>query len=361
MRFLSKSFVLASVFLGVLPSSPALASTAGSDIVIIREDEVIEEDLYSAGYRIDVHGRIEGDLLAAAVGEVFIDGSVTGSVTAIAKKVTITGVVEGSVRVLAQEVIIDGAVIGGDLAATAWKVNSHGEIGRDVFVFARELTLGGTVARMVKGNQHRTTLEGQFLGDVETQTGKLIMVEGTRIAGDLYYAGDPVVIGSFDGVEGSVVKRNALPMNIRIRAMILFGGTLAILLGLLGGLLVIWLGRNSVTKASERLGSRPGAAFVWGLALVLSPFVVGALVVTRLVTASPEAAFPAALVMIPILVILFSFLAVAVALAPITVAAGLGGLIIKEKSIFARFLLGYLILVVLLIVPFLGGLTILVV
>ncbi len=105
MRSRSRHRLLAAVVvLLLLIPVAAAARLTQSDLVLVRADDVVTEDLYAAGNRISIEGRIEGDLIAAAFEEVVISGEVTGDVTVVAGRVTITGTVGGSVRVAAGSV-----------------------------------------------------------------------------------------------------------------------------------------------------------------------------------------------------------------------------------------------------------------
>jgi cytoskeletal protein CcmA (bactofilin family) len=116
--------LLLVVLVVLLAPLPARAETTQSDLVLIREDDVVTEDLYAAGNTVQISGRIEGDLVASAFGELRIDGTVEGDVTVIASRVVIAGVVDGSVRVTAPEVVIEGS-IGDDLVVSGAGRHHH--------------------------------------------------------------------------------------------------------------------------------------------------------------------------------------------------------------------------------------------
>ena len=112
MRSRSRRRLLVAVARLLVLSIPiaAAARLTQSDLVLVRADDVVTEDLYAAGNRITIEGRIEGDLIAAAFEEVVISGEVTGDVTVVAGRVTITGTVGGSVRVAAGRVEVGGSI-----------------------------------------------------------------------------------------------------------------------------------------------------------------------------------------------------------------------------------------------------------
>ncbi|MGH9194113.1 MAG: polymer-forming cytoskeletal protein, partial [Acidimicrobiia bacterium] len=100
MRFRSSgTLLIAALFLLMLLPLPAHAELTQSDLVLVQADDVITEDLYAAGNRVQVDGRVEGDLYAAAFSEVKITGEVTGDVVVVASRLVISGRVGGSVRV----------------------------------------------------------------------------------------------------------------------------------------------------------------------------------------------------------------------------------------------------------------------
>ena len=71
----SRALFLVLVASGVLVVSalPAVgAETANSEFVIIREDDVLEDDLYAGAIKVVIEGVVDGDLIAFAGEEVVI-------------------------------------------------------------------------------------------------------------------------------------------------------------------------------------------------------------------------------------------------------------------------------------------------
>ena len=99
--------VLIAASVPVLGLPAAAAETANSEFVIIREDDVVADDLYAGAIRVVVEGRIDGDLIAFAAEEIVINGSVGGSVVAVTPRVVVTGSVNGSLRTVASSVSVD--------------------------------------------------------------------------------------------------------------------------------------------------------------------------------------------------------------------------------------------------------------
>ena len=134
---------------GLLVLSIPIAASARltqSDLVLVRADDVVTEDLYAAGNRISIEGRIEGDLVAAAFEEVVISGEVTGDVTVVAGRVTITGTSVGR--------FVSGSPAWSRSAARSLKILPWlrgrrwsippGRVGRDLINWGRHGRIGGT-------------------------------------------------------------------------------------------------------------------------------------------------------------------------------------------------------------------------
>src|SRR6266508_2493864 len=81
----------------------------GAEEIIIPAGETVRHDLYAAGSRVRIDGRVEGDLFAAAE-QLDINGSVDGDVFAAGNRVSIAGQVAGDLRTAAASVLIAGNV-----------------------------------------------------------------------------------------------------------------------------------------------------------------------------------------------------------------------------------------------------------
>ena len=207
MRSRSRRRLLAVVLL-VLMSIPlaAAARLTQSDLVLVRADDVITEDLYAAGNRVAIEGRIEGDLIAAAFEEVVISGEVTGDVTVVAATVTITGTVGGSVRAAAVRVAIGGS-IAEDIAAASWAttVSGEGSIGRDLINWGRLGNVAGAIDRDLTGRFSRLSLDGQVGGSVDVNVGSLVIGPAAAVKGDVAYRSVREADVNSGAINGSVV------------------------------------------------------------------------------------------------------------------------------------------------------------
>lgn len=337
---------------------PAIAAeTANSQIVIVREDDIIADDLYAGAIRVIVRGRIEGDLIAFSSEEVIIEGSVGGSVMAVSPRVRVEGVVEGSLRAAAPSVsvtgtvggdvvvaavdldLLEGSFVDGEALAWVWSMRSLGSLG----------SLSGTMRSLELG--------GESAGDIDVSVGNLRIVEPLEVGGDLGYRSDNEAEGlELAEVGGVVVDKTPLPANIRIRALFLFLRFLLILFLTMTALSVSWGWPETTRAAVSGVTSAPLASWVRGAIVFFFPLFLVALAALILALAPPAASFPLLAVLVPL------FLAAAGAVGAVALVAGipaagwLGSRIFPRLSIHGAVLAGSVIAGVVWLIPVIGWL-----
>lgn len=336
----------------LVPQSPASAEVLQSDYVLVREEDSIGEDVYAAGNRVEVDGRIDGDLMAAAFEEVRIDGTVTGSVVAVAARVVIAGDVGGSVRAAARQVVVEGRVAG-DVLAGAWSVTvaPGSSIGRDLLLGAWSARSEAEVGRRVEGQVRRLTLGGAVSADVAVAVRRLEVLDGTAIGGDLAYRSESAAEVGEAAIEGSLIHERPLPPNVRLRAIRLLALLLAVIASMVLGLVVIWVAPDRAQAMVGATRSHPFRAVGWGAGLAAVP--VGLALAAGLIVglSPPEAGIPLLVVLGPLVAAAFSLLLLGLVLAPVPVAAAAGRVLGRPRSLYSAFVRGYLLLLVLLVVP----------
>lgn len=359
----SRSRALVGVVLAVvillLSAAPALAAeTANSEFVIIRTDDVLEDDLYAAAIKVSVEGTIDGDLVAFAAEEIVIDGVVRGSVLAVAPKVTVNGLVEGALRVSGGSLWLDGTV-SRDVVVTALEVQlgEDSSVERDVLAWAVDMTALGHVGRSLEGTQGSLALAGRVDGDVDVSVGRLEVVDDLVVGGDLDYRSSRDAEGlDMADVGGAIVHKAPLPPNIRVRALGLFGRALAVIFLTISALGVAYGWPRRTGRAVSQTREAPLKSWAAGGLIMLSPFViagVGALIVAL---APSSASFPLLAIMMP-LVLASTGLVLALALVAGVPAAGrLGSVIFRGLGLSGAVLAGSLILGMLWLIPLVGWL-----
>jgi cytoskeletal protein CcmA (bactofilin family) len=157
-----RRIVLGLTLLGVmafgLAGSLWAADFRGGETVIIAQDEVIDDDLFVSGGRIEVNGTVKGDLFASG-NEVVINGTVEGSLAIAGRTLQANGQVAGS-------------VYGGGYALT---LGPGAKVGRNLYFggFSLETEAESSIGRSLYAGDYQTLLNGQVTHDVVVSSGAL--------------------------------------------------------------------------------------------------------------------------------------------------------------------------------------------
>lgn len=352
-------FVLGAALSIGLALPAAAAEIESSDLLIITEDTVFTGDLYAAANRVLVRGTIEGDLFALAGQEVSIEGEVTGSVTALAPDVKVSGIIGGSLRVASPSVEISGE-IRGDVVAVAFgiELQSGGEVGADLIMWAWNAGSHGSVSEDVEGSQRRLELSGDVAGNIRVSAGRMSVVDDLQVGGDMTYRSGNEAVGiDLANVDGVVVQQTPVPPNIRVRALALAAKILvAIVLSAMA--LVIssaWPERSE--RALAGLEAAPLRSFFTGAAVVLSPALVLVVAIAVLAFAPSSTALPLVAALIPILFALMGIVLVAGLFAGIPAVAWIGARIKKQTTVAGAVAIGSVVVAILWLIPVVGWIT----
>lgn len=351
----SRRLLLVAAIL-VLLSIPIVAAgrLTQSDLVLVRADDVVTEDLYAAGNRITIEGRIEGDLMAAAFEEVVISGEVTGDVVAVAGKVTITGTVGGSVRVSTGLVEVGGS-IGEDLAAVSWEtvIGPNGVIGRDLINWGRIGRIDGSVQRDLIGRFSRLALDGHVGGSVDINVTTLVIGATAAIEGDVAYRSTHEAEVNSSIIGGSVIQRTPLPANVRVRALQLLTVILVMFILTATGLLLAtaWPEQFESTMTAAARGWRTWLA---GLGVLVSPLIAAGILGFMLGISPSAAALPLVIILLPVVLGLGGLVLLAALFGVIPAAGAVGRVVIRRKaSPAAAVLLGMFLVGIVVLIPLL--------
>lgn len=351
------SLALTSVVAVIALPLPAVAQRVQSNVVLVRSDDVIREDLYAAGNTIIVSGVIEGDLVAVAFDSIRIDGVVEGDVVAVSTRVEITGRVDGAVRVAAGSVSVDGDV-GDDLfiGALGAQTGVGSSVGRDVLVWSRTAEMLGSVGRDIEGTQRSTRVGGSVEGDVDVTTSALALLPGLRVGGDVRYTSqsEAVIAGSVE-IDGVTTQVETLPANVRVRAVRLLALFVATLAALGIGLAILWAVPGRSISAAQTLVRAPVRSLAWGIGVASVPAALVIVTGGIVAVTSLSAAGPVILVLIPVAVGLASILFLGLLSTPVPLALAAGSRLKPGWSTYARFVVGFPLLVIVWLLPWIGG------
>ena len=353
LAFLAAVSLTLPLVLGASDSSDVLAARASADVVLVRVDETVDEDLYAGGNTITIEGTIEGDLIVFAFELLEVSGTVEGDIIGYASTARINGSVGGSVRLVSGNLSAAGE-IEGDLMAIAWSVATEATIGRDLLTWSRSLRVGGEVGRDVEGQTYGTAVIDATVGrEVEISVNGLRVTGATSIRQDLAYrSAATATVDEAATIGGTIIRRSPLEPNISVRAVRLVGASLGVLAFLWLGLLAIWLMPSTLRLAVESIKGELSRSFFVGFGAAVTPIALLAAVIAIAVTAPPELALTILAVAAPFGLVVLAVFMVAMILAPVPVAIVIGRAIAgRHRSAFGAYLIGALVLAVTLVIP----------
>ena len=346
-------FFSALVF-GASPSA-ALDLRWDEHTIAIASGEVLEDTLVASAETIDIDGTVKGDVVAFA-DRVTIRGVVEGNVFAGAREVLVTGRVDGSLHMGCGRCDLEGEVtgnlyIGGEDVTVA----DTGRIGRDAHLFGRGIRMDGSSARDLTAAGERVEIRGGVGRTARTHSERLTVFDEATIGGDLIIevadnGGAEVAEGAEIGGEVSETRiehdmhdRRSpwLTGGFYMRAFVFLVS--AFLVGMLLHALVPGLFRGVLATSSDFVRCL-GFGFV---ALIATPILLLLCAIT--------------VVGIPI-AILGSFVYLTVLFVSMIVVAALVGSAIlgadsdSAQSFGAALLLGLVVVVAVMNIPFVGGL-----
>ncbi len=265
---------LLGILLGLTFAVPVGAiEEAVSDLVLIRAEDVVSDDLLAGGNIIRIKGTIEGDLVATAFEVIEIEGTVTGDVLALAPRLIIRGEVLGSVRSMAASTVIEGFV-GGDVLTASGRLTVDGEVLGDIHAWALDMAAAGDLGEDLTLRALRARVSGAVRGDLEGTIRRLAIDEGAVIGGDVVVRGK-IDLADSASIGGSARTPTSRAVPLQARAYGVVGLLVLLSLWSLAGPAVQrwapgWLdlhleGRSTVRWLLWGAGSVLGLAILVGL------------------------------------------------------------------------------------------------
>jgi cytoskeletal protein CcmA (bactofilin family) len=222
---------------------------------------------------------------------------------------------------------------------------AKGQTARDIVIVDGPVRIDGHVTGDVFAIAGRVRISGTVDGDVVTVANRLRLLEGARVKGDVSYGDEKPVVASGAQVDGKIKKvKNKVGVGAFAWAIGLIIWLAVTGSALILGILVVAVTPRAMEAAWEVAGARTGATIAMGAGLFLG-FPIVALIVAATVIGIPLAA-----------VLLLAVLPL-YALGYVTSAWILGRRILTgRRDRFVPFLIGLVILRVIALIPFLGGL-----
>ena len=301
-------------------------------IYLLVEDDLQDEDAYVATDTGRIEGTVDGDLVIAA-GNLDIDGVVTGDVLVVSSgSVVIRGHVGGAVRGVARTVIVEETgVIGDDLAVAAVTTRVHGSVGRDAIIFGGRFELTGSIGRDIHGRFVRGDLNGVIARNVDIATSSLDVGPNADVGGSLLYRSNRSANRDPAAVIGGQFDRLSPRPSFFVDVWWTMANIMGLLAFLFTGIVVLWLMRDTSTRAVNAIAKRPWRTLALGLgALILIPVVIATFVVT--------------IVGVPLAVFLSLLYLLGFFLGPVPAVAAAGARLRRGRgSVFGAFVLGTIV------------------
>jgi cytoskeletal protein CcmA (bactofilin family) len=339
----------------VFAAAPVLAfDSRGGDTVTVSQDEVVDGDLYVIGRNIIIDGTVNGDIFGAGQ-TITINGTVNGGITLAGQTLTVNGQVLHGVRLAGQTITVNNS-IGRDLAAAGNILNVGGtaKIADDLVLAVGTAYISGHVNGNVKGGGGEVTLNNEVGGNVELKVDKLTITSTANIEGDLVYTSEnEAIIQSGARLGGStthnVPEKPAAPSPLAG----IKGKLLGFLMILVIGLIIILLATGRISAMADSIQTKPWPSLGWGaLALFVTPIAALVVIIT--------------IIGLPVGLIALVLYGIAVYLSQIPIGFLIGRLIIRRNGeiesrglMIGALALGLAILLVLGLIPYVGGLVML--
>jgi cytoskeletal protein CcmA (bactofilin family) len=280
-----------------LPTAVA-SEVRSDDIVRIKSDEVINDDLILAGNKVIIDGVVKGDVIAFGQA-VTVNGTIEGDLMAAAQVITVDGEVTDDLRAGGMALVINGTV-GDEVLFGGFSLESGPEssIGGDLLMGGGQALIDGQLAGDINAGLGGLQIAGQVGGNVEVEVGEpgpgpspatfmasnpnmppmpavptgLTIEEGASIAGDLSYRSPAPAQVDETAIAGEVsfVQQEVQPGETFNFGNWLWDQIQRLLRLLLVGALVLWLAPVFMGEASQKVQQRLWASLGWG---VLTPFI----------------------------------------------------------------------------------------
>lgn len=343
------SLLLSSIFL--LIAAPALAAHSNNrnSTSVLAAGTTINQDYFAAAGVTQLSGTINGDAYLAG-GQVEVDGTINGDLLAAGGTITVSGKVTGSLRVAGGTVIVSGdvgrniTVAGGSVEITR-AANVHGSL----LAAGGNVTINGPIGTNIKVGSGNVTINGPIGGNVEAGVSQLHLAAGADIKGNLtYLSNNDLTKDSGAKVAGTITKRTPPQRQVNHGFVVFF--KLAQLLSLLLiGLILLKLFPGFTNRAGQQLKASPWTALGLGFAaLILVPIAVILLGIT--------------LIGLPLGLIVLALYLIDLYLAPIIVAIEGGELLTKslgsDTGRYLAFVIGIVLYWLLTLVPIIGPLVV---
>jgi len=303
-------------------TTPALAFDGrGGEDVVIKANEIVNDDLYVGANTFVLEGTVKGDLIVFAK-TITINGTVEGDLIAAGQSVVINGTVADDARIAGAGLQLgENASIGGDLvsAGASLEAKNGSSIGNDLVFGGGQTLLAGSISRNVLAGTSALELRGSVGGNVkayvdETDKTKssppmrmygsdvpisipsvepgLTIADTAKISGNLEYTSTKDLPIPSDAVVGKItrtepaVRPDAVhtePTTAQRAIKWSLNLLRSILTLVLFGLLLGWLLPSFMKNVMDKLQAKPAESLGWGIVAYAAFFFTLLLVVVAMI------------------------------------------------------------------------------
>lgn len=353
MGIIKSLIVILAVLFFVTPAYSLVVKTGTS--VTIPADEIIDDDLIVFSQTVTIDGTVDGDVYAFAR-DVAISGTVSGSIFGGGAAVDIDAKSAKTIWAGGGTVEVSGAVennvilFGGTLA-----IGKDATIGKDVRAYGGQFDVEGTISGNLKGGVGTFTMAGKS-GDVTMRSDKVNIKSGAEIRGDLTVRGEKEPnVEEAATITGETIiekvekgdERAFIALAPVIAFFVSFMRIVMFVAAIIVGIVIIALSRRYVRRIMDTLMTKPWKSLGIGfLGLIVIPVAIAILFIV--LVGYPFAIFG-----------IFMYL-ILIYLASIFVGLVVGEKIIRlfkkegDISLYLSFVVGFVVLFVLGLIPILG-------
>lgn len=313
-----------------------------------------EDDLMAAGAYVTGDVTVNGDAFVAG-SDVKIDGTYNDDLNVAGSQVTVSGVVKDNLRAAGGTVTID-AMVNGNLMVAGGQVTIAKDVvvEGDLLIAGGMVVINGDVKGDVKAAGGNVVLAGNFAGNLVIEAEELDVADSALIEGDLSYTAQEKltdiggkIMGEIDFKEWTDQANQGAMAGMGILARI-WDFIIGLLMLFVVGTVIVLLTPDSAEKVVTNYAKHLWMSLLYGIiALIVVP-ILGFL-------------FMITVVGIPLGLILWVLYGVSLYLGVVFAALTIGSLILNRKSIkwtsmLLALALGVLILQIIGIIPWVGGL-----
>lgn len=187
-------------------------------------NETLAAELWLSAGRIIVAGQAQDDLFLLGVsdtiksdgtnGVVTLEGECRNDVWALGNIVELSGQVRDHARFLARTVTISGSITRGALLmGSAVHLTKTSQLGGDAWLMGENLVAEGIVQGCLTMMGQNATLAGTFATNVYVVAQDIVVLPGTKIAGNLVYRSATELILDKDVTLGGQLVRESMPAS----------------------------------------------------------------------------------------------------------------------------------------------------